>query len=508
MCSLGAKLTKYSLCSALNSCAKTINLFLGLQIHAQIVKIGFEDNLYLNSALVNLYSKCNAIVDAKRIFVHMKTHDQVSWTSIISGLSQNGAGREAILMFKNMLVTQDRPNCFTYATVISSCPSLKDELPNHLTTLFHAHVIKLGFILFSSFVISSAIDCYSKLGRIEEAALLFYEANVKDNVIFNSMISGFSQNLYGEEALKLFVEMRASNLSPTDHTLTSVLNACGSLTVLEQGRQVHSLVTKMGSENNVFVVCSLLDMYSKCGSVDDAFIIFNQTVEKNSVLSTSMIMAFAQCGRGSDALKLFESLLTEEGFLPDHVCFTAVLTACNHAGLLNEAVEYFNKMGSEYRLDPQIDHYACLIDLYARNGHVGKAKELMEKMPYESNYVMWCSLLGACKVHVVVELGREVAYRLIEMDPSNAAPYVTLAHIYARAGLWTQLADIRKQMQQKRVRKSAGWSWIEIDKKAHVFSVGDATHPKSCEIYSKLNQLDLDMRGPEHASKALEFVEF
>lgn len=504
MCSLGAKLTKYSLCSALNSCAKTHNLFLGLQIHAQIVKIGLEENLFLNSSLVDLYSKCNAIVNAKRVFSHMKTHDQVSWTSIISGLSQNGHGNEAILMFKNMLVTQVRPNCFTYATVISSCPTLKDELQIRLATLLHAHVIKLGFS-FSSFVISSTIDCYSKLGRIQEAALLFYETSVKDNIIYNSMISGYSQNLYGEEALKLFVEMRASNLSPTDHTLTSVLNACGCLTVLEQGRQLHSLVTKMGSESNVFVVCSLLDMYSKCGSVDEAFYLFNQTVEKNSVLSTSMIMAFAQCGRGSEALKLFESLLSEEGFLPDHVCFTAVLTACNHAGLLNEAVEYFNKMSCEYRLDPQIDHYACLIDLYARNGNVEKAKQLMEQMPYKSNYVMWCSLLGACKVHEEVELGKEVAYRLIEMDPSNAAPYVTLAHIYARTGLWTQLGEIRRQMQQKRVRKSAGWSWIEIDKKTHVFSVADAAHPKSCEIYSKLDQLNLDMKAAEHASKALEY---
>uniref|UniRef100_A0A0A0LSJ5 Pentatricopeptide repeat-containing protein n=2 Tax=Cucumis sativus TaxID=3659 RepID=A0A0A0LSJ5_CUCSA len=218
-----------------------------------------------------------------------------------------------------------------------------------------------------------------------------------------------------------------------------------------------------------------------------------------------MITAFAQCGRGLEALKLFESLLTEDSFVPDHICFTAVLTACNHAGLLDEAVEYFNKMRREYHLDPQIDHYACLIDLYARNGNVEKAKQMMEQMPYESNYVVLCSLLGACKVHAEVELGREVAHRLIEMDPSNAAPYLTLAHISAKAGLWTQVGEIRKEMQQKRVRKSAGWSWIEIDKKTHVFSVGDAAHPKSCEIYSKLDQLNLDMKAAEQSSKALEY---
>ncbi|KAA8546636.1 hypothetical protein F0562_003133 [Nyssa sinensis] len=376
---LGMKPTKFFLCTTLNSCAKTLNWHLGLQIHAQIIQTGFEENLFINSALVDVYAKCGALVDARRAFDNMKRHDQISWTSIISGFSQNRCGREAILLFKEMLGSEIKPNCFTYASVISACTGL--ELAFEYGTLLHAHVIKLGCET-NSFVASSLIDCYSKCGQIDQALSLFDATTERDNILLNSMITGFSQNLYGEEALMLFMEMRNGNLSPTDHTLTSILNACGRLTVLQQGRQVHTLVTKMGSNCNVFVVCALIDMYSKCGSIDEARCIFDETVEKNNVLWTSMIMGYAQSGRGLDGLGLFDYLVTEEGFVPDYVCFTAVLTACNHAGFLDRGIEYFNKMRRDYGLVPKLDQYACLVDLYARNGHLRKAKELMEEMPF------------------------------------------------------------------------------------------------------------------------------
>ena len=222
----------------------------------------------------------------------------------------------------------------------------------------------------NTFLVSSLIDCYSKCGRIDEAILLLGADTERDNILLNSMISGYSQNLLGEEALTLFVEMRNNRFSPTNHTLTSVLNACGSLTILQQGRQVYSLVTKMGSESNVFVVSALLDMYSKCGSIDEAHHVLEQEIEKNTVLWTSMITGYAQSGRAPEGLRLFECLVTEEDFTPNHICFTAVLTAYNHAGILDKGIEFFNRMRKDYGLVPDLDQYACLIDLYARNGHL------------------------------------------------------------------------------------------------------------------------------------------
>lgn len=487
----GTKPTKFILCTALNSCAKLLNWGLGVQIHARIIQTGFEDNLFLNSALVDLYAKCDAIVDAKRVFDGMEKHDQVSWTSIISGFSKNGRGKEAILFFKEMLGSQIKPNCVTYVSVISACTGL--ETIFYQCALLHAHVVKLGFGV-KTFVVSCLIDCYSKCGRIDQAVLLFGTTIERDNILFNSMISGYSQNLLGEEALKLFVQMRNNGLSPTDHTLTSILNACGSLTILQQGRQVHSLVAKMGSESNVFVVSALLDMYSKCGSIDEARCVFDQAVEKNTVLWTSMITGYAQSGRGPEGLGLFERLVTEEGFTPDHICFIAVLTACNHAGFLDKGIDYFNQMRRDYGLVPDLDQYACLVDLYVRNGHLRKAKELMEAMPYEPNSVMWGSFLSSCKLYGEAELGREAADKLFKMEPCSTAPYVAMASIYAQAGLWSEVVEIRKLMKQKGLRKSAGWSWVEVDKRVHVFSAADASHPRSRDICVELERLNLEMK--------------
>ncbi|KAF5729863.1 pentatricopeptide repeat-containing protein [Tripterygium wilfordii] len=429
----------------------------------------------------------------------MKRHDQVSWTSIISGLSRMGQGKEAIWMFKEMLDSNSKPNCLTYVSVISACKGVEETFDQG--TMLHAHVLKLGFNN-NSFVVSSLINCYAKCGRPYQAVLLFDEATVRDTILFNSMIAAYSLNLYGEEALKLFIRMRNEDASPSDHTLTNVLNACGSLTLLHQGRQVHSLVTKLCSEKSVFLTSALIDMYSKCGSIGDARFLFDETLEKNDVVWTSMILGYAQSGKGADALELFERFEILDGNKLDHICFTAVLTACNHAGFVDKGIEYFNKM-RDYGLVPQLDQFACLIDLYARNGHLRKAKELMEEMPYEPNYVMWSSFLHSCNSYGEVELGREAAYQLFKMEPWNAASYIMLANIYAKAGLWNEVTEVRKLMQQKGVRKSAGWSWVEVDKELHVFSVGDATHPESQKIYEGLEKLNFEMKEAGYIQKQL-----
>ncbi|GMH14700.1 hypothetical protein Nepgr_016541 [Nepenthes gracilis] len=389
----------------------------------------------------------------------MKQHDQVSWTSIISGCAQNGHGVEAILLFKKMLQTGAKPNCFTYVSVISASTEMEASVAQGRS--FHAHVTQLGFET-NNFVLSSLIDCYSKCGSVDQAASIFSAITNRDIIIYNSMISGYSQNLCYEEAFKLFIRMRSEDISLTDHSLSSILNACGSQTALQQGRQVHSMITKLGSESNVFAASALVDMYSKCGSVDEARCVFEQTVEKNSVLWTSIFSGYAWNGRVSEGLELFDQFLKEEGLVPDHICFTAILSACNHAGYLDRGLEYFRKMARDYGLIPELDQYACLVDLYARKGHLRKAKQFMEEMPFIPNDVMLSSFLSSCKIYGAVEMARETADQLFKMQPYNAAAYITMARMYAEADLWDEVNEIRKLINGKGLWKNAGSSWIEV----------------------------------------------
>ena len=143
-----------------------------------------------------------------------------------------------------------------------------------------------------------------------------------------------------------------------------------------------------------------------------------------------------------------------------------------------------------------------MIDLYARNGNLRKARDLMEEMPYDPNNVIWSSFLNSCKIYGDVELGREAADQLIKMEPSNAVPYLTLAHIYARKGLWNEVVEVRSLMQRRRIRKPAGWRWIEVDKKLHVFAVDDVTHQQSNEIYAELEKIYLGIiEAPSYTSE-------
>ncbi|XP_068660165.1 pentatricopeptide repeat-containing protein At2g13600-like [Aristolochia californica] len=456
---LNLRPTKYALCAVLSSCSKLLDHQLGLQIHARIIQVGHEENIFLSSALIDIYAKCGEVADARRLFDEMKEHDQVSWTSIISGLSQNGKGQEALVLFKEMLASDVTPNCSTFASAVSACTIVESTFVQG--SLLHAQVIKHGFQL-NSFVLSSLVDVYAKCGQINQARLLFDESDERDIILYNSMIAAFSQNLHGAEALKLFVEIQRNGTGITDFSCASVLNACGSVAVLQHGLQIQSLVTKMGSDQNVYVSCALIDMYSKCGRVNEARRVFDHALNRNSILWTSMLHGYAISGQGEHALQLFDEL-TEAGMRPDHICFTSVLTACNHEGLLDRGIHHFNLMKNKYGLFPQLDQYACMVDLYGRKGCLMKAKELIEEMPFEPTVVIWSSFLGSCRVHGEIELGKEAAYHLFELEPHAAGPYLALGNLYSNAGMWNEAAEVKRLMECRGSQKRAGWSKIELE---------------------------------------------
>ncbi|GAB2265071.1 hypothetical protein Dimus_000139 [Dionaea muscipula] len=209
---------------------------------------------------------------------------------------------------------------------------------------------------------------------------------------------------------------------------------------------------------NVFIASALIDMYANCGGVEEARLVFDQTVRRNSVLWTSMVSGYLHSGRGLEGLELFDRLEMEEELVLDHICFTAILGACNHAGFLDRGVEYFEKMKKDYGLVPKLDHYACLVDLYATKGYLKEAKRIMEEMPFAPNDVLLSSFLSSCKMYGVIELARETFNKFFKMQP-----YVVMMHIYAEAGLWDEVAEIKKSMKQQEISKVVGWSWVEVN---------------------------------------------
>lgn len=189
---------------------------------------------------------------------------------------------------------------------------------------------------------------------------------------------------------------------------------------------------------------------------------------------------------------LFEQM-QQEGLKPNDITFIGVLYACCHAGLVAEGCQYFDSMSKDHGIAPRLEHYACIIDLLGRSGHLDKAGELIKQMPFEPDALIWQIFLGACRIHGNVELGKHAAEYLLESQPQNASTYVLLSNIYAEARRWDDVKKLRKIMKDKNVKKDPGCSWIEVKRRVHSFVVEDKAHPQNEEIYAKLEELHRQM---------------
>ncbi len=271
--------------------------------------------------------------------------------------------------------------------------------------------------------------------------------------------------------------MQQEDMKPNNVTFVNALSACASVAALAQGKQIHTQIINNGVKPDRILGTALVSMYSKCGSLADARQVFDKMSQRNLLSWNAMIAGHAQHGGGREALKLFECM-QQEGMKPDNVTFISVLSACSHSGLVEEGVRCFESMQVEHKITPTVDHYSCLVDLFARAGRLDDAEKIIMTAPVSADAVMWMTLLGACRLHGEVEWAERVAALIFELEPQNAAVYVLLGNIYARAGRWADEARVRGRMRELGIRKEPGQSWIEIDGQVHTFLVDDRSHPE------------------------------
>ncbi|XP_065879156.1 pentatricopeptide repeat-containing protein At5g04780, mitochondrial-like [Euphorbia lathyris] len=474
----------FTMSSALKACAAMCLQDLGRQLHTSLIKMDLGKDTFLGVGLVDMYSKCNLMTDAVSVFKLMPEKDLITWNAVITGYSQNGEDREAALVFPLMHKEGVGINQTTLSTVLKSAASL---VADHFCRQIHALSVKSGFE-FDNYVANSLIDTYGKCGHVQDAARVFKESPIVDLVAFTSMITGYSQDGQGEEALKLYLQMQDKGIKPDSFLCSSLLNACANLSAYEQGKQIHVHILKFGFMADVFAGNSLVNMYAKCGSIDDADRAFSEIPERGIVSWSAMIGGLAQHGHGKEALELFEKMRTN-GVPPNHITLVSVLCACNHAGLVSEAERYFKSMENLFGIRPLQEHYACMIDLLGRAGKLDDAMKLVNTMPFQADPHAWGALLGAARIHKNIELGEKAAQMLFSLEPVNSGTHVLLANIYASTGMWDDVAKVRRFMKNNRLKKEPGISWIEVKDKVHTFIVGDKSHSRSNEIYTKLDEL-------------------
>lgn len=285
------------------------------------------------------------------------------------------------------------------------------------------------------------------------------------------MVAGCVQNGEYENALKAFCLMVRENIEVDKFTLTSIVSACTSTGVLDQGRQIHAYIKKIMHKVDAQMGSSLIDMYAKCGSFNDARKIFKQTTDLNVVLWTSMITGCALHGQGREAVRHFELMMTEK-IIPNEITSICLLTACSHAGLLEKGCKYFKLMQTVYGINPGVEHYTCMVDLYGQAGRLNLIKEFIHENGISHLSAVWKSFLSSCRLHKNVEMGKWVSQRLVQLEPFDPGPYILLSNMLAADYIWEEAADVRSLMHQKNVNKLPGQSWIPLKNQVHTFFYG------------------------------------
>ncbi|KAJ6821656.1 pentatricopeptide repeat-containing protein-like [Iris pallida] len=545
--------TQFTFTNILSSCASTagIGVGTGRKVHCFVVKLGLCTCVPVANSLINMYGKAGDLETGKLVFSRMgvrsvsswnsmvslysqsrrmdlaldlfqgmEERSIVSWNAVVAGYNQNGMDQEALEFFARMTRESSlAPDQFTLTSALSSCANSRmlrtgkeihgrivrsemgcgGQVGNALISMYS----KSGGVCIAQRVLerivapselnvisfTALLEGYLKIGDLQPARKIFDSMRHHDVVAWMAMIVGYVQNGFNTDAIDLFREMVDMGPEPNNYTLAAILSVCSSLASLQQGKEIHARAIRSREGLSVSVSNALITMYAKSGNISLAKSVFSQiSWQRETVSWTSMIIALAQHGQGGEAIDLFEEML-RLGIVPDHITYVGVISACTHAGLVEEGKRYYEMMKNKHKIEPTPSHYACMIDMFSRAGLLQEAERFISDMAVEPDAIAWGSLLSACKVHKNVDLAKLAAERLLAIDPGNSGAYSALANVYSSCGRWQAAAKIWKLMKDRGVKKEQGFSWVQIKNKVHVFGVDDALHPLRERIYEMASKV-------------------
>ncbi|KAJ1262815.1 hypothetical protein BS78_09G138500 [Paspalum vaginatum] len=516
----------------LKACARVQDRAYGAVVLGHTQKLGFSADVFVVNAAMYFLSVCGSMVHARRLFDESPVRDVVSWNTLIGGYVRRGLPKEAIELFWRMVEenTAVRPDEVTMIGAVLGCAQMGDlQLGKRLHEFLEGNGVRCTVRLMNT-VMDMYVKCgslelaksvferidtrtvvswttmivgHARLGLMEDARRLFDEMPERDVFPWNALMAGYVQSKKGKEAIALFHEMQEARVDPNEITMVNLLSACSQLGALEIGMWVHHYIDKHHLYLSLALGTSLVDMYAKCGSIKKAIRVFKEIPDKNALTWTAMICGLANHGHAVEAIEYFQRMINL-GLQPDEITFIGVLSACCHAGLVEEGRQFFSLMHAKYHLERKMKHYSCMIDLLGRAGHLDEAEQLVNTMPMDPDAVVWGALFFACRMHGNITLGEKAAMKLVELDPGDSGIYVLLANMYAEANMRKKADKVRVMMRHLGVEKVPGCSFIELNGVVHEFIVKDKSHLDTNAIYACLHEITIQMK---HAANMIEISE-
>ncbi|KAK8963767.1 Pentatricopeptide repeat-containing protein [Platanthera guangdongensis] len=464
---LSVPIDRSTLPPVLRSAAFLSSIAAGHDAHALAFKTGLTDHLPVATALIRFYFSLELPDHARLIFDRCRTRDSILWNTAIAGLIRCrdvGMGRK---MFDEM--------------------SKRDIVSWNVMISGYARIM----------------DCIS-------ARKLFDQMPQRDVVSWNVLISCYVKQGSFSEAVDLFRKMQGLvAVRPNQVTVTEVLPACSYMGALDLATWIHAYTERQHMPIDLQLTTALVDVYGRCGCIENAQKVFSQTRKRDTFLCSTMIEVLAMHGMANEAFRVFDNMRSE-GIKPNDVTMIGLLKACAYEGLLEIGLGWFNKMEAELGLSPKMEHYGCIVELLGRAGKLDDAYQLILNMPMEPSAVVWSSLLNACAIHGDIALAEKAGSRLIELEPRGCGNYIGLSNVYSTGRRWKDAEKTRKLMTESGIIKKPGCSSIEVGNRVYEFYAGDRSHPECREIYEMLHRVAVRLKQagcrPESCSELHEEV--
>ncbi|KAJ4953609.1 hypothetical protein NE237_030441 [Protea cynaroides] len=447
----------------LKSCAQMGMIREGKKLHCQILKSGYCQVHSVANSLLNFYMKiegyCNSselcdmgnvnLSNARKVFDVMLLKPTELWNKMISAYVNLGSVECAGRLFDDMperdvVSWNSMITGFAKAGDVEKARDLFERMPEKNVVSW-----------------TCMVEAYASSGDLDQAKRLFQQMPVRNVISWNSMISNYNRHGKFKEALDLFLQMLLGGVDLDGFTFVSALSACSQLGALEFGRWIHNNLIQDWSHFGVIVATALIEMYAKCGDVDRAFKVFIKIGNKDVFCWNVMIKSLAIHGRTGDAVKIF-FMMQRKGVKPNDFTFSSALFACSHGGLVEEGHQIFYRMKRDFGINPNLEHYGCLVDLLCRNGQLEEAELLVKEMPHEPDIAIWGALLGGCRISNDSKLAEKIMNRVEKLKTNEPGVYVLLSNIYASSGEWPEAVRAREKMEEKSLWKKAGCSALEV----------------------------------------------
>ncbi|VVA96946.1 unnamed protein product [Arabis nemorensis] len=384
----GVKSTRSTLGSVLSAIGLVANLDLGLVVHAEAIKQGLASNIYVGSSLVSMYSKCEKMEAAAKVFESLEERNDVLWNAMIRGYAHNGEAHKVMELFMDMKCSGFNIDDYTFTSLLSTCAASHDL---EMGSQFHSLVIKKKLTQ-NLFVGNALVDMYAKCGALKDARKIFELMGDRDNVSWNTIIGGYVQDENESEAFDLFKRMISGSMVSDGACLASILKACANIHGLYQGKQAHCLSVKCGIDTDLHAGSSLIDMYSKCGVIEDARKVFSSMPEWSVVSMNALIAGYSQ-NNLEEAVVLFQEMLTR-GVNPSDITFATIIEACDKPETLTLGTQFHGQIVKRGALYEGEYLGISLLGLYMNSSRMAEACALFSELPSPKSIVLWTGMMS------------------------------------------------------------------------------------------------------------------